>query len=375
MLALSFAGMVTMAVTIQVLSPISHEIQKTLAIDYGALGFLMGVISMPGIFLSLPAGYLADRWGNRALLLTGFLCLIAGALIFMLHPPYIWLCIARMVSGAGCAFLSALLPGVFTPRYDGKSLGTAMGIFNTALPIGSIATLTLTGSIAAITGCFNVFALPALFALVMLILFFFNIPAKAPGDQEQRKALSIPTSPQLWILAGIVLFANMSTMGYVTIAPSYFAEQGFSRVTTGLMLSAVLWGSLFLSPLAGYLTGRHSMGRLLVGLGSLLQGAALIIVPFDKTPLFFDLLLLAAAAGVIMTPVYIFVPMITGKEKLNSGYGVMMMMMMIGCLLGPPLGGMAVDRLGGFTAGFAALGIFSVLGAALALLIRSPKEP
>jgi len=374
MLALSYAGMVTMAVTIQVLSPISHRLQEILAIDYGALGFLMGVISIPGIFLSLPAGYMADRWGNRALLLIGFFCLLTGALIFMMHPSYFLLCTARVISGAGCALLSALLPGVFTPHCSNKNLGSAMGIFNTALPAGSIAALMTIGSIASAIGYFTVFIMPAIAALVMLVLFFLHIPKGSSDGVAGNKAVSIPSSPQLWLLAGLILFTNMSSMGYVTIAPSYYAKSGYSTISAGFMLSAILWGSLFLSPPAGYLTGRYNVGTILMGLGALLQGIALVIIPIEKTPLFSDLILLAAASGIIMTPAYILVPLITGKEQLNSGYGVLMMMMMIGCLLGPPLGGLAVDRCGGFTAGFITLGFFSFLGAALAFLIRVPDK-
>jgi len=374
MLALSFAGMATMAVTIQALSPICHRIQAIIAVDYGALGFLMGVISIPGIFLSLPAGYLADRWGNRTLLLLGFFCFVAGALIFSVHPSYPILCIARILSGAGCALLSALLPGVFTPYYDHKSLGNAMGIFNTALPIGSIATLTAFGSIAAVIGYFTVFLVPALLAFLMFILFFFFLPRRASAEAHEQMSISIPASSQLWLLAGLVLFVNMASMGYVTIAPAFFTKCGYSTISVGFMLSAILWGSLFLSPPAGYLTGRYNMGKILMGLGALLQGAALVLIPLEKTPLIFNLLLLAASSGIIMTPVYIFVPLITGKEQLNSGYGVLMMMMMIGCLLGPSIGGVAVDRFGGFTAGFCAIGFFSALGALLALFIRAPKR-
>lgn len=374
MLALSYAGMVTMAVTIQVLTPISHKIQEILAIDYGAIGFLMGVISIPGIFLSLPAGYLADRWGNRALLLIGFFCILTGALIFMMHPSYFLLCTARIISGAGCALLSALLPGVFTPHYSHKNLGSAMGIFNTALPVGSIATLMAIGSIASTIGYFTVFIVPAIAALVMLILFFFHIPAGRSAGVPEKKAISIPTSPQLWLLAGLILFANMSSMGYVTIAPAYYAKNGYSTISAGFMLSAILWGSLFLSPPAGYLTGRFNMSRLLMGLGALLQGVALVIIPIEQTPLFSDLILLAVGSGVIMTPAYILVPLITGREQLNSGNGVLMMMMMIGCLLGPSIGGLAVDRCGGFTAGFLTLSLFSFLGAALAFFIRAPEK-
>lgn len=368
-LILCCLGMIANAMSIQVLSPVSHSVQEALSIDYSRLGFLMGSISIPGIIIAFPGGFIADRWGARRVIIAGFIFMILGALLFAMKPGYTYLCLSRIATGVGCILSSVLLPGILTPWFREKRLGTAMGIFNMALPLGSIFTLSTFGALGALIGPFRIFYIPAAIALLSLVLFILFLPEAAAGDPREQSGDEGAYSGRASIafLGLIVLFANMSTMGYVTIAPSYFEISGYPVALIGIMLSAVLWGALLLSPLAGYLTTHHQMAKTLIFGGCLFQGAALALIPRISTPLAAVLVILAVSSGLIMTPVYILVPKAMPQGKLNRGYGIIMALMMVGCLTGPSLAGFSVDRLGGFNAGFLALGIFSVFGALCAL--------
>lgn len=369
-LIISYLVMAAMSVTIQVLSPVSHKIQEIIGIDYAKLGFLMGSISIPGIILSVPGGYIADRWGRIHILYAGIICLIIGALIFLANRNYEILCLARIVSGIGCAILSVILPGIFSPYFKDKSLGAAMGIFNTALPLGSILTLTFMGNLGRAAGWFNVFWVPACVAALMLVLIFLFLPDKNTMKSIKDSRVGLPMERDLLLLALIVLFSNMATMGYVTIAPAYFEKINISFSIIGIMLSAVLWGSLLLSPVAGYLTGHRNMAGILLLSGCFFQALSLVFIPIQLTPFWIDLVILGISSGLIMTPVYILVPKAVSGGQLNMGYGVIMTAMMIGCLSGPFLAGVSVDRFGGFMAGFLALGIFSFIGSVTSLFLR-----
>jgi len=369
-LTLCCLGMASMAITIQDLTPVSHVIQKILDINFGKLGFLMGAISIPGIFLSLPGGMLADRRGKRTLIFSGYVLMILGAILFTTKQGYNVLYASRLISGIGCIFISVLLPGMVTSHFKGKSLGMAMGIFNTALPLGSIITLSFFGQLGNIIGPFRLFWIPAIFTSLVLILSIFFLHGKDEQKPDSHKIEIPPLNNQIWILGLIILFVNMSTMGYVTIAPSYFTAQKFSVPVIGLMLSAVLWGTLFLSPIAGILTSHRNMAKILIIGGCLLQGIWLIFIPTREIPLLWDLIFFSISAGVIITPVYILVPRVIPIRQLNTGYGIIMTAMMLGCFLGSCLSGLSVNYLGGFIAGFDALGFFSVAGVIAAIFLK-----
>jgi len=368
-----YAGMVAMAVSIQALSPVSHRILESLSLDYGKLGFLMGAISIPGIILAIPGGQWADRWGSTRLLYFSFLSLTAGALLFVATRSYPLLCTGRIITGAGCALLSVVLPGILSFYYDRKSLGTAMGIFNTALPLGSIATLSLLGPLGLVIGWFNVFWVPALAALIAGLCALVLLPARDMVEARELRKVHLPPPGPIWVLGMVVLFSNMATMGYVTIGPSYFELQGFPLAQVGLMLSAVLVGTFLLSPWAGYLSTLKGMPRVFMFWGSLLLGGSLCSTPILSTPLLFDLIVLAVSSGVIMTPVYILVPRLVEESQVNTGYGIIMASMMTGCLAGPYLSGLCAGS-SGLDVGFYFLGCSSLAAAAAVLFLRA-EEP
>ncbi len=368
-----YAGMMAMALSIQALSPVSHKILESLSLDYGRLGFMMGAISIPGIMLAIPGGQFADRWGSTRLLFFGFFSLIAGALFFIFSRSYFLLCTGRIVTGVGCALLSVVLPGILAFHYDRKRLGTAMGIFNTALPLGSIAALSLLGPLGVIIGWFNVFLVPAIAAFVAGLCAFLLLPRHEKTDLQQQREIQLPRPGPVWVLGAIVLFSNMATMGYVTISPSYYEIQGFPFTQIGLMLSAVLMGAFFLSPWAGYLSTLKGMARALLFWASLLMAAALVSIPILQTPLVLDLAMLAISSGLIMTPVYILVPQIVPESQVNTGYGVIMASMMLGCLAGPFIAGLCAHSYG-LAAGFYFIGSSSLLAAG-AVLLPGIEEP
>jgi MFS family permease len=374
-LAACYIGMLAMSCSIQALSPVNHKIQEALYLDYGRLGFLMGAISVPGIGLAIPGGQWADRWGSRIILHASFLSLLVGALLFVFTRTYFFLCAGRIISGIGCAFLSVVLPGILAPYFERKNLGNAMGIFNTALPLGSIATLTFLGSLGARMGWFNVFLIPAGAGIIAILGAVLLLPPEKRCTTYDHRRVMLPGAGPLWFLAAAVLFSNMATMGYVTIAPSFFELRGIPFDRIGLMLSAVLVGTLFLAPLAGYLSMARGMARVLVFWGSLVMALSLYCIPHPWVHLSAVLVMLAVSAGVIMTPVYIMVPRFVPGNLLNTGYGVIMAFMLLGCLTGPYLAGIFVDATrGSFEWGFTFLALSSV-GAALMVLLMGKEEP
>ena len=59
--------------------------------------------------MSIPAGFLVERWGEKALIIVSFLCGTAGALSFALHPSYQVAIVSLFVMGAGMAALQVAI--------------------------------------------------------------------------------------------------------------------------------------------------------------------------------------------------------------------------------------------------------------------------
>ena len=90
------------------------------------VGLAVGLHGMARLFISVPAGYMAQRYGRRFILNTGTLINLAGATMVALSFSYYWLLGWRVVSGMGSAMfttgVSIYLSDVATPDPGRDSL-------------------------------------------------------------------------------------------------------------------------------------------------------------------------------------------------------------------------------------------------------------
>src|SRR3977135_4417354 len=59
--------------------------------------------------MSIPAGFLVERWGEKTLIIASFLCGTAGAISFALFPTYQVAIVSLFVMGAGMAALQVAI--------------------------------------------------------------------------------------------------------------------------------------------------------------------------------------------------------------------------------------------------------------------------
>ena len=371
----AWLSMAVMGINIQLLTPINSDLKEVLNISYSMLGILMGIISLPGIFISSPIGQLADKIGRKYILATGFFLICIGNALFPIFSNFNSALIGRILIGIGCSIISVLVPGIIPQYLPKENVPQLMGIFNTAIPVGSILTLTFYHNIAQKTGLFESFYIPIIISVFLAILFLFfpekNIQTK--DIKEKSKNIWIPNEKIIIPLSIIVLVANLASMAYVTLAPSYFEQLKISWNIRGTMLSAGLWGSIFFAPLVGKILSKGNYAKIIIITGLLSQGIGLILIPFVKIPLIISLILFCFGAGIIMTPIYVIIPKYLPQENINTAFGFIISSMMIGCLFGPYVAGKIMD-MSNFAISFAVCGIISIFGIFACFAIKASEK-
>jgi MFS family permease len=63
----------------QSVGAVSPLLMERLHIGNTELGWLIGIFSLPGVFLALPGGLLGGRFGDRRVVLTGLGLMTAGS--------------------------------------------------------------------------------------------------------------------------------------------------------------------------------------------------------------------------------------------------------------------------------------------------------
>ncbi len=359
---IAWLSMAVMGINIQLLTPINSDLKEVLNISYSMLGILMGIISLPGIFISTSIGSLADKIGRKYILATGLFLITIGNLCFPIFSNYNFALIGRILIGIGCATISVLVPGIISEYLPKEKIPQLMGIFNTAIPVGSILTLTFYYGITKNIGLFQSFYIPTILAVILAIsyLFFPEKKEKSRIDKKDKKWI-IPNAETIIPLSIVVLTANLASMAYVTLAPSYYEQLKISWQIRGTMLSASLWGAIIFAPIVGKILSKKNYAKIILIIGLVTQGIGLICIPFSQIPLFVSLILFCFGAGIIMTPIYVIIPKVLPQENINTAFGVIITSMMIGCLIGPYLAGQILD-ISNFTISFGITGIISILG-------------
>lgn len=222
------------------------------------LGLVAAMGTVPVLFLTLPAGSLADRWPKRRLLLVTQTILLIQALVLGLLDatgsiqPWHVLTLA-LVSGTAMA-LDAPARQAFTFDLVGKEdllngIAINSGIFNFTRIIGPIAA----GLVIATYGTHVCFILNAFSYVAALLALFVmrSVPTKGHGRRDPiikqtieglRYSFSDILTRELLIMTGIV---SIFCMQYQTLMPAYARKElGLDARGLGMLMSAAGIGAL-----------------------------------------------------------------------------------------------------------------------------------
>lgn len=376
-LAISFSMMVGFSLSLQALPPLFEQIMKDIHFSNAQAGRLMGVYAIPGIFLPFAVAFLSNRFDIKKLIIIALIVMIAGLVAFSFAGSFSFLVLYRLVVGIGATVLTVLAPLLITLVFDQKKIGIAMGIFNIAVPIGTVIAANLFGSLGQRLGWRLILMGVAGFLAVVLFLVIFALSLqKNEGPKKPNKnkesAPKFSGSLNLWFISAIWLLSNFQLVAYVTFGPQFYQSIGLSNQQAGFLTSLSMLAGIFLTPIIGVLfdkTGRKKP--------YLLIGSTIILISFVALATHFQgLSLWAATLGVGFAPISVFVfahlPETIKPHEAGMGMGILTATSNIGTTIGPSVLGSILDQtLSNFTIFFTFLAAVSILIIALSLGLKS----
>ncbi len=375
MLALSYAGIVAFAVVFQSVAPVLDLIIAGASLTHGQAGGLMSFFALPGIIASLPAGILADRFGARLVGAVSLLLMTAGAALTAAGESYLPLAAGRMIAGTGAFALTVALTRLISSWFAGREMGFAMGVFNTGMPLGTILTLNTLGIIGRAYGWQA--SLHATTAISLGALIVFLVAAKDPpaamnsGAGQASQGFSFKQlGTGIWLAGLSWLWINAAGISYLTFGTDYFLSRGSSPAAAGLLTSFLMMGSLFLSPIAGYMIDRGTGQKTLIIAGSAVASSLYLLIPGLPTYAYALTISLGIAAALIPVSIFSLPPRILPPAHVGAGFGILSTCLNVGILIGPCMVGIARDMAGGYHIGFIMMAVFSLLSLASIALLR-----
>ncbi len=247
-------------------------------LDHAQAGLVLGAFTLPGIIVSVPAGLLARRIGDRAVLCGGLALVALGSLLASRADGFGELLAARILAGTGGVSALMLLIKMTTDRYAGPWLATASAIIIASWPAALALALVILGPVPAALGwraTFGLAGVPAL--LAMLLVPFAGSGARAPDRSDAERAVV----PLGFVAAAVLSWSLLNGVLAVLVGflPGYFVATGKTIETAARTASLAVWTPAIAIPFGGLLADKLLGRRAAVILGATSVAALLVAVP------------------------------------------------------------------------------------------------
>jgi len=335
-------------------------------------GLLTAIPPLGGAFFRPILGWMTERFGGR---LTGLLGLCATLIPLALgwqmadsFPGFLAVGLLLGIAGASFAAALPLASSWYPPEHQGLAMGIA-GAGNS----GTILATLFAPRLAQALGWRNVFGLAMIPVVVVWVLFFLlarNSPAprRVKTWEEYRSVFKESDALRFCFLYSLTFGGFVGLTSYLSI---FFHDQyGLSKVQSGDFTTFVVFFGSFLRPIGGVIADRIGGYRLLVSLLACAGIGAAIIATLP--PVMVALGFLALVMGLLGMgngSVFQLLP-----QRFPTSIGIMTGIVGaaggVGGFFLPSLLGLLKDRTGTFTAGFAALAVLLLSGAALLISLN-----
>jgi MFS transporter, ACS family, aldohexuronate transporter len=276
-LGIMFLGYLVYAADRTVLSVMLKPLSKALGLTSFSIGLLVAAQYIGVLTFVFVSGYLADRYGQRNVVLAGVAVFSASTWLIGLAGSFGEAFVFRLVSGFGEGlFWPAAMSSV--ANYFGVRKGMALGIFYAGFDVGGAAGNSIGSLTYSLTSAWQTafFVAPLLGVPVLAGAYFsrgaFRDASSRVGRMEiGREALSLLRNGQMRVLMAFALLATWASVWQVAYLPYYYGTVlGTSVPTAGLVAACVLAAGLLGKVVLGSKSDAWRRDRLLVAVASVM---------------------------------------------------------------------------------------------------------
>ena len=337
---------------LSIIAPILPEYAETFHVNYTLVGLVVAAFGIARMVLDLPAGFLAQRFNKKKLMLLGLILVSSSSILAGFAQNYWMLLAARIIEGLGSAIYvttaTIFIALVTTP----ERRGFLMSIYSGFLLLGAIFGPSFGGFIAdtyGITGPFFAYAIVSASGIIpTLILPHVNNSNKEINNKIQNlyyQAWDYARDPRfIPVLPSIFSLFFIRTGVRSTLVPLFTNNNlGLNEFDIGILLTfAGIATACTMVPI-GYISDK--IGRRTPLLLSLIISAPVtvwIVFTNDFMQISIVMFVYGAIIG-LSGPIAAYVTDIAPKDKLEIYMGVYRTVGDIGFVLGPLLMGFLVD--------------------------------
>lgn len=336
-----------------VISPVVPEIVETFNSSTSILGLALTGLWMAYASAQFPSGVLADRYGERVIILAAVgLTAVASALL-ALSPSMPVFVVLTLILG-GVAGLHYSVATTFLAR-ELDNIGTAIGLHNSGAPLAGLLAPVAAAAASQWVGWRASIALGTVVALPVFVLFVRKIrptePARPDQPMKERFAigpvLQLLSRPKIAFTAALAVLFEFTWQATASFLPTFLiAYHGYSVTFASTLFSGYFIIHGLTQPGIGSLSDRYGREEVTAACGILgIAGYSLLIGGTQLPVLLVGIFLIGIAMGWGAALLPRFVDNLSAAER-GAGFGLVRTTYMILSATGSVVVGTVADAAG-----------------------------
>jgi predicted MFS family arabinose efflux permease len=359
---------------------IAPLIREGLDLSVAQAGSFLSAYYIGPVLMSLPAGWLADRWGVRGAMILGQALIAVGLGAVALAPTFSFIVLILVLAGAGYGVLNPTTTKAGMAWFPPNQRATVVGLKQVGLPFGGALGALVMPPVALSFGWRAAVGVAAAVVGLLAILtwaLYRDLPEPEPrGPAAARPRFwAVMANRDLWLVGlSTLIFAGVQTV-FLAFLVLYLHDVA----QIALVVAAKYLVTAQVSGAAGriafgllsdrFFGGRRRIVLAIAGVGSIACALALSTVapgsgPWRLAPLAVGIGLFGVGWNGVQ---HTLMAELAGPRAAGTAVGLGLAISSLGVTVCPPIFGIAVERLGGFGAAWLALSVGMV--AALVLLV------
>jgi MFS family permease len=321
------------------------------------VGMINATFMLSAGVLAIPSGLLADRLGQRPVLLGGLL-VIAGSSLLLAASRAPWqMGVIYLLFGAGLAAFTPTMMAFVADATPRAHLGRAYGLYMSAVYSGMTFGPAAGGFCGRSIGLARVFLVSGTITFLVFVLAFLLVRPAAPRTSGQAPATPLPVRE---LLANRRLTACLTgTLGgcfgfgmFVSFLPLYAHGIGLNPGQIGIVFAAQALANALLRIPFGRLSDRVDRGHMAAaGLGLFSVALAILGLCTGLLPLTLCAAGLGLGMGIGFTALGALVAEVVPREQRGLALGLYNSCIYLGMMLSSAAMGVVI-REAGYRAGF-----------------------
>jgi MFS family permease len=302
----------------------------------------------------IPAGFLAERFGERRLLALGTAVTALGFIAAGFAGGFLSLLLLLLCAGLGSGVQHPLSSSLVSKAYEDGNRRTALGTYNFSGDIGKAGVAAAIGVLAGLVGwrvagsTYGVLGIAAALAIVPLLsrLGAGAVELRASDEHVTPTGWGIRDGRGFSALCGIGMIDNATRTGFLTFMPFILMSKGLGVGGVGLAFALVFAGGATGKFVCGVVADRVGVIRTVV-ITEAATAALILIVVGAPLPIALAVLIpLGIALNGTSSVLYGTVADLVSSERRSRAYGLYYTVSVGASALSPTVWGLVGDASG-----------------------------